>query len=101
MDGADLVIVAVKLWDTEDVARQLGASELAGTPVLSLQNGVHKDAVLARRTRRSVSFQAVSGRGGQPSAVTALRRRCAAALALLPQRRMEHHWRARPEVGLR
>ncbi|MFJ6857367.1 ketopantoate reductase family protein [Streptomyces werraensis] len=48
VDGADLVVVAVKLWDTEDVARRLGASELAGTPVLSLQNGVHKDTVLAR-----------------------------------------------------
>lgn len=49
VDGADLVVVAVKLWDTEDVARQLGASKLAGTPVLSLQNGVQKDTVLARR----------------------------------------------------
>ncbi len=29
VDGADLVVVAVKLWDTEDVARQLGASKLA------------------------------------------------------------------------
>ncbi|WP_369161049.1 ketopantoate reductase family protein [Streptomyces sp. R02] len=48
VDGADLVVVAVKLWDTEDVARQLAASSLAGTPVLSLQNGVHKDTVLAR-----------------------------------------------------
>ncbi|MEV5919821.1 2-dehydropantoate 2-reductase [Streptomyces pseudogriseolus] len=48
VDGADLVVVAVKLWDTEDVARQLAASKLAGTPVLSLQNGVHKDTVLAR-----------------------------------------------------
>ncbi len=48
VDGADLVVVAVKLWDTEDVARRLAASKLAGTPVLSLQNGVHKDTVLAR-----------------------------------------------------
>ncbi|MEQ8145155.1 2-dehydropantoate 2-reductase [Streptomyces sp. OP7] len=48
LDSADLVVVAVKLWDTEDVARQLAASKLAGTPVLSLQNGVHKDTVLGR-----------------------------------------------------
>ncbi|MYR40444.1 2-dehydropantoate 2-reductase [Streptomyces sp. SID5910] len=42
----DLVLVAVKLWDTEDVAEQLRASAAHKAPVLSLQNGVHKDAVL-------------------------------------------------------
>jgi 2-dehydropantoate 2-reductase len=40
---ADLVLVAVKLWDTEDVAAQL--KPLAAR-VLSLQNGVDKDDVL-------------------------------------------------------
>ncbi|TDV55034.1 ketopantoate reductase family protein [Actinophytocola oryzae] len=40
---ADLVLVAVKLWDTEDVMAQLGAT---GARVLSLQNGVAKDDVL-------------------------------------------------------
>ncbi|MFF6998209.1 ketopantoate reductase family protein [Streptomyces sp. NPDC008313] len=45
----DLVLVAVKLWDTEDVAAQLASSPVAGTPVLSLQNGVHKDLILRRR----------------------------------------------------
>jgi 2-dehydropantoate 2-reductase len=44
----DLVIVAVKLWDTEEVAQQLASSKAAGAPVLSLQNGVQKDTVLRR-----------------------------------------------------
>ncbi|XKK61618.1 2-dehydropantoate 2-reductase [Streptomyces sp. ARC32] len=45
----DLVLVAVKLWDTETVADQLRASAARDAPVLSLQNGVHKDAVLRDR----------------------------------------------------
>ncbi|MGW2129208.1 ketopantoate reductase family protein [Streptomyces coelicoflavus] len=45
----DLVLVAVKLWDTETVADQLRASAARSAPVLSLQNGVHKDAVLRDR----------------------------------------------------
>ncbi|KAF2775441.1 2-dehydropantoate 2-reductase [Streptomyces sp. OM5714] len=45
----DLVLVAVKLWDTETVADQLRSSEARNAPVLSLQNGVHKDAVLRDR----------------------------------------------------
>lgn len=44
----DLVLVAVKLWDTEDVARQLASSNVGKAAVLSLQNGVHKDTVLRR-----------------------------------------------------
>ncbi|MFE7170303.1 ketopantoate reductase family protein [Streptomyces sp. NPDC057616] len=44
----DLVIVAVKLWDTEDVAAQLSAADLRNPYVLSLQNGVHKDIILRR-----------------------------------------------------
>ncbi|MFC8425741.1 ketopantoate reductase family protein [Streptomyces sp. NPDC057236] len=44
----DLVIVAVKLWDTEDIAVQLASSEAGDAPVLSLQNGVHKDDILRR-----------------------------------------------------
>jgi 2-dehydropantoate 2-reductase len=35
-----LVLVAVKSWDTEDVARQLASAISADTTVLSLQNGV-------------------------------------------------------------
>jgi 2-dehydropantoate 2-reductase len=44
----DLVIIAVKLWDTEDVAVRLASSKAGDAPVLSLQNGVHKDDVLRR-----------------------------------------------------
>ena len=44
----DFVLIAVKLWDTEDAARMALPllSENAG--VLSLQNGVEKDEVLAK-----------------------------------------------------
>lgn len=45
----DLVLVAVKLWDTEAVAEELRTSAAHGAPVLSLQNGVHKDDVLRDR----------------------------------------------------
>jgi 2-dehydropantoate 2-reductase len=45
---ADVVLVAVKLWDTEDVARRLAGVVGPGTRVVSLQNGVQKDAVLGR-----------------------------------------------------
>ncbi|MFE6687619.1 ketopantoate reductase family protein [Streptomyces sp. NPDC057743] len=44
----DLVLVAVKLWDTEEVAKQLAPLVARGTAVLSLQNGVQKDTVLRR-----------------------------------------------------
>ncbi|WP_411093543.1 ketopantoate reductase family protein [Streptomyces sp. 049-1] len=48
LGSADLVLIAVKLWDTEVVAEQLQASEARQAPVLSLQNGVHKDGILRR-----------------------------------------------------
>ncbi len=44
----DAVIVAVKLWDTEAVARTLTPLLHADTMVVSLQNGVSKDDVLSR-----------------------------------------------------
>jgi 2-dehydropantoate 2-reductase len=44
----DLVIVAVKLWDTDDVAKQLRPAVESGARVISLQNGVHKDMILRR-----------------------------------------------------
>jgi 2-dehydropantoate 2-reductase len=44
--AVDLVIVAVKLWDTEQAARQIEPLVRAGGAVLSLQNGVAKDDVL-------------------------------------------------------
>lgn len=46
--AADLVIVAVKLWDTEDVAGRLTPLAEAGAAILSLQNGVQKDDELRR-----------------------------------------------------
>ena len=42
---ADLVVVAVKLWDTEETARAV--ARVPGAAAVSLQNGVDKDEVLA------------------------------------------------------
>ena len=44
----DLVVLSVKLWDTESAARQLRPLVGPGTGVLSLQNGVVKDDILRR-----------------------------------------------------
>jgi 2-dehydropantoate 2-reductase len=44
----DLVILSVKLWDTEDAARAIAPIVGPGTAVLSLQNGVIKDDILRR-----------------------------------------------------
>lgn len=44
----DLIIIAVKMWDLEDVARDLKMIANPDTAVLSLQNGVLKDYVLRR-----------------------------------------------------
>ncbi|MEU6577868.1 2-dehydropantoate 2-reductase [Streptomyces sp. NPDC046805] len=57
LEPADIVLVAVKLWDTEDVAAQLRDVMDERTRVISLQNGVRKDAVL----RRHLPAQAVWG----------------------------------------
>ncbi len=47
VEEADLVVVAVKLWDTR-VSREI-AEDLTdrGAAVVSFQNGVHKDEALA------------------------------------------------------
>ena len=45
---ADLVILSVKLWDTEAAAKAIGPLVGPGTGVLSLQNGVIKDDILRR-----------------------------------------------------
>ena len=45
---ADLVILSVKLWDTEDALRQVAPIVGPKTAVLSLQNGVIKDEILRR-----------------------------------------------------
>ena len=42
----DLVILSVKLWDTEDAARAIAPIVGPNTGVLSLQNGVVKDDIL-------------------------------------------------------
>jgi 2-dehydropantoate 2-reductase len=44
----ELVLVAVKSWDTEEVGRQLAAAISADTTVLSLQNGVLARDILGR-----------------------------------------------------
>jgi len=44
----DLVILSVKLWDTEAAIRQIKPLLKPGTGVLSLQNGVIKDDILHR-----------------------------------------------------
>lgn len=44
----DVVIMSVKLWDTEAAIRQMRPMLKAGTAVLSLQNGVIKDDILRR-----------------------------------------------------
>jgi 2-dehydropantoate 2-reductase len=53
----DLVIVAVKLWDTQSVAAELAPIASQGAAILSLQNGVDKDSVL----RRYVPAESVLG----------------------------------------
>lgn len=45
---ADLVILSVKLWDTEAAAKQIRPLVGPHTAVLSLQNGVIKDDILRR-----------------------------------------------------
>jgi 2-dehydropantoate 2-reductase len=48
LEPVDLVLVTVKLWDTEDVARTLRPLVDRGAAVLSLQNGVDKDDILRK-----------------------------------------------------
>ncbi len=45
---ADVVIIAVKLWDTEAAAQAVKPLVRPGTAVVSFQNGVSKDDVLTR-----------------------------------------------------
>jgi 2-dehydropantoate 2-reductase len=44
----DLVLIAVKLWETESAARAIAPLVSGGTAVVSFQNGVQKDDVLRR-----------------------------------------------------
>lgn len=56
----DLVIFAVKLWDTETAARAIRPLIGPGTAVLSLQNGVIKDDILRRELGASVLMGGVA-----------------------------------------
>jgi len=46
LGSVDVVLISVKLWDTEAAARAISPIVGAATTVLSLQNGVQKDDVL-------------------------------------------------------
>jgi 2-dehydropantoate 2-reductase len=46
-EPADLILLAVKLWDTESAAKAIAKVVNARTAVVSLQNGIDKDEVLA------------------------------------------------------
>ncbi|GEL25102.1 2-dehydropantoate 2-reductase [Pseudonocardia sulfidoxydans NBRC 16205] len=48
LDPVDLVVFAVKLWDTETAAAQIRPLLREGTGVVSFQNGVAKDEVLGK-----------------------------------------------------
>jgi 2-dehydropantoate 2-reductase len=48
LGGVDIVILSVKLWDTESAARQIRPLVGPKTGVLSLQNGVIKDEIMRR-----------------------------------------------------
>jgi 2-dehydropantoate 2-reductase len=48
IETADLVLVGVKLWDTESVAASLKPIAERGAAIISFQNGVHKDDVLRK-----------------------------------------------------
>jgi 2-dehydropantoate 2-reductase len=48
LGSVDVVLIGVKLWDTEAAGRAISANVGPTTAVLSLQNGVQKDDVLRR-----------------------------------------------------
>ena len=64
---ADVVMIAVKLWDTETAAAAVRPLVRSGTAVVSFQNGVDKDAMLTRVLGR----EAVIGGVGQIGVVIA------------------------------
>jgi 2-dehydropantoate 2-reductase len=49
VNSADVVIIAVKTWQVEDVARQFGGFKDAHTRFLTLQNGVEAPHVVGKR----------------------------------------------------
>lgn len=56
----DLILVAVKLWSTEEVARSVRPLAERGSAVLSFQNGVSKDDILRRHLPASALMGGVS-----------------------------------------
>jgi 2-dehydropantoate 2-reductase len=64
---ADVVMIAVKLWDTETAAETVKSLVRPGTAVVSFQNGVSKDAALTR----ILGLEAVIGGVGQIGVVIA------------------------------
>lgn len=48
IETGDLVLVSVKLWDTEAIAAALGPMARRGAAIVSFQNGVQKDDLLRR-----------------------------------------------------
>ena len=57
---ADLIMIAVKLWDTEALAPTLRRLVDGGAAVVSFQNGVHKDEILRRHLPAEAIFGGVS-----------------------------------------
>ena len=69
---ADIVLIAVKLWDTEAAARAVKPLVGPGTGVLSLQNGVIKDDILGRQFGAGVLMGGVAYVGttiGRPGVI--------------------------------
>jgi 2-dehydropantoate 2-reductase len=69
---ADIVLVSVKLWDAEAVAAQLTSMVGPDTAVISFQNGVDKDDILAgklspRAVMGGVSY--IAARIGRPGEI--------------------------------
>ena len=67
LDPADLVLIGVKLWDTEAAATAARPLVRPGTAVVSFQNGIEKDEVLARILGRDAVIGGTALRGGKGS----------------------------------
>ncbi|HEX9578242.1 MAG TPA: 2-dehydropantoate 2-reductase [Myxococcales bacterium] len=68
----DLVVLAVKLFDTEDAARAIGPMIGPATLAVSLQNGVDKDEVLSKAVGREHVIGGVTHIGviiGEPGVI--------------------------------
>jgi 2-dehydropantoate 2-reductase len=63
----DLAVIAVKLWDTEEVGKAVKSLVDEGASVLSLQNGVEKDDVLRRYETVTTLYVRTQFIAGPPS----------------------------------